>query len=170
MKITIVEYSPAWIEGFEREKQLLQSVLEGNSCVIEHIGSTSVIGLAAKPVIDIMIGLRDFSTASDLVPKIEALGYEYIRKYEEAMPYRRYFQKRSAGTVTHHIHMVEIDGEFWKRHLLFRDFLRANPDAASDYAAFKKELAKIEWDNSNVYAKAKTVFIKGIENKARRRN
>ncbi len=83
------------------------------------------------------------------------------------MPDRRYFKKAAAGTTTHHVHMVEIGGEFWERHLLFRDFLRANSDAARQYAMLKRNLAAVEWQDKNDYTEAKTVFIKNIEGKAR---
>jgi len=170
MKVTIVEYSAAWRELFEQEKRLLESAIGESPAVIEHVGSTSVIGLAAKPIIDIMIGLRDFSVANNLVSKIEAVGYEYVPEYEDVMPDRRYFKKRVAGIKTHHIHMVKLGGEFWQRHLLFRDFLRANPDVADEYGALKKGLAELDWDDTNRYVDAKTDFIKNIENKARERS
>jgi GrpB-like predicted nucleotidyltransferase (UPF0157 family) len=84
------------------------------------------------------------------------------------MPERRYF-KRVAGEIsTHHIHMVEIGGEFWQRHLLFRDFLRTNPDIADEYAALKKNLSAVEGKDKNDYTEAKTAFIKKIENKAKK--
>ena len=117
---------------FEEEKQLLQAVLGEVSAKVEHIGSTSVDRLAAKPIIDIMIGLTDFSVADGLVPRIETLGYEYIKKYEDEMPFRRFFVKNLKGIRTHQIHMVEIDSEFWGRHLLFRDYLRHNPAIANE--------------------------------------
>lgn len=167
MKILIIDYSPVWRAMFEREKQLLETVL-GDFDVIEHIGSTSVVGLAAKPIIDIMIGLRDFSQAHELISSIQKSGYEYVPEYENVMPDRRYFKKVAAGTSTHHIHMVETGGEFWQRHLLFRDFLRANPDVAEEYAALKRNLALLEWQDKNDYTEAKTVFIKDIEEKARK--
>ena len=167
MKVTIVEYSPAWRELFEQEKQLLETALGNSFIIIEHVGSTSVVGLAAKPIIDIMIGLPDFSVANNLVPKVEALGYEYVPQYEDEMPYRRYFRKTIAGIKTHHIHMVEIGSEFWERHLLFRDFLSANPGVADEYAALKRRLAELEWDDVNEYADAKTAFIRSIESRAR---
>ena len=167
MKVPIVEYRPQWRKMFEEEKQLLQAVLGEVSVKVEHIGSTSVDGLAAKPVIDIMVGLTDFSLADSLVSRIEALGYEYIKKYEDEMPFRRYFVKNLNGIRTHQIHMVEINGEFWGRHLLFRDYLRQNPDMANKYAALKKQLAECEWGDVNEYAYAKTEFIKSIENKAK---
>lgn len=167
MKVSIVEYRPQWRKMFEEEKQLLQSVLDEVSAKVEHVGSTAVNGLAAKPVIDIMIGLPDFSVADDLVPSIEALGYEYIKKYENEMPFRRFFVKNLNGVRTHHIHMVEIDSEFWGRHLLFRNYLRQNPETAKKYAALKKQLAEREWEDVNEYADAKTEFIRGIENRAK---
>jgi GrpB-like predicted nucleotidyltransferase (UPF0157 family) len=104
MKVPIVEYRPQWRKMFEEEKQLLQAVLGEVSVKVEHIGSTSVDGLAAKPVIDIMVGLTDFSLADSLVSRIEALGYEYIKKYEDEMPFRRYFVKNLNGIRTHQIH------------------------------------------------------------------
>jgi GrpB-like predicted nucleotidyltransferase (UPF0157 family) len=168
MKVSVAEYCPEWREMFEEEKHLLQAVLGEGSSEIEHIGSTAVNGLAAKPVIDIMIGLPDFSVADKLVPKIETLSYEYMNKYEDEMPFRRYFAKNLNGIRTHQIHMVETGSEFWGRHLLFRDYLRQNPEIANDYAALKKQLAKREWADVNEYADAKSEFIKNIENKAKK--
>lgn len=166
MKVIISEYSPEWPEMFERERKSLEATIGAGAGIIEHVGSTSVSGLAAKPVIDIMIGLHDFSIADKLVPEIVALGYQYVPEYEEVMPYRRYFRKTAGGTSTHHIHMVQAGGEFWQRHLLFRDYLRAYPDVASAYAVLKKELARLDWDDVNDYADAKTAFIRNIENRA----
>lgn len=168
MKVSIVEYHPEWRKMFEDEKRALQTALGEIPARIEHIGSTAVAGLAAKPIIDLMVGLEDFSIADSVVPKIEALGYEYIQKYEDVMPFRRFFIKEQDGIRTHHIHMVGIGGEFWERHILFRDYLREHPDVAEQYASLKKELAEREWEDVNDYADAKTEFIKGIENKARR--
>lgn len=167
MKVFIVEYRPQWREMFEAEKRLLQVVLGEASAQIEHIGSTAVDGLAAKPIIDIMIGLPDFSAAERFVPEIEKMGYEYFKKYEVEMPFRRYFAKDQNGVRTHQIHMVEIGGEFWERHLLFRDYLRQNPSAANEYAALKRQLAERDWVDVNEYAYAKTEFIKDVEGKAK---
>jgi GrpB-like predicted nucleotidyltransferase (UPF0157 family) len=168
MKVTIVEYRPEWRQMFEDEKRVLQMVLGDVPARIEHIGSTAVAGLAAKPIIDMMVGLEDFSIADEVVPKIEALAYEYIQKYEAVMPFRRFFIKEREGTRTHQIHMVGIGSEFWERHILFRDYLRGNPKVAEQYASLKKELAEREWSDVNEYADAKTEFIRKIENEARR--
>jgi len=168
VKVTIVEYRPEWRKLFEDEKRVIQTALGEVSAQIEHIGSTAVAGLAAKPVIDLMVGLEDFSIADNLVPKIEALAYEYIKKYEAVMPFRRFFTKEQAGIRTHQIHLVGIGSEFWERLVLFRDYLRQHPGVAAKYALLKKELAGREWADVNEYADAKTEFIRKIENEARR--
>ncbi len=163
MKITLVEYNSDWPGVFEQESGLLLSSLGDSVAQIEHIGSTAVPGLVSKPIIDIMVGLADFNAADSLVPKVAELGYTYFPEFEDVMPNRRFFKKLVDGTATHHIHMTEIDSEFWKRHLLFRDYLRANPNVAEEYALVKKELAKRDWKESNDFAKAKTEFIKSVE-------
>ncbi|MHC4552772.1 MAG: GrpB family protein [Planctomycetota bacterium] len=159
-------YNPEWPGVFEREKQRLLTALLPVVPTIEHIGSTAVPGLIAKPIIDIMIGLADFSAADSLVPTIQSHGYEYFPQYEDIMPYRRFFKKTDGDTVTHHIHMVRIESDFWIRHLLFRDFLTNHTQATADYAALKSQLAHQDWNHTNDYADAKTDFIRAIEKKA----
>jgi GrpB-like predicted nucleotidyltransferase (UPF0157 family) len=169
MKVVVVEYRPGWRKIFEDEERIIRAALGDVSARVEHVGSTAVEGLAAKPIVDIMVGLEDFSLADGLVPKIEALGYEYVRKFEEVMPFRRFFTKEQDGVRTHQIHMVAVGCEFWERLLLFRDFLRRNPEVAEKYASLKKELAGREWGDVDEYADAKTEFVRGIEEEARRK-
>jgi len=163
MKIDIVEYSPEWAQLFQEEKAALYAALQPAKVIIEHVGSTAVPGLAAKPIIDLMIGLPDFAIANSLVPPIIGLGYDYVAEYEAVMPERRYFQKNYDNKRTHHIHMVEIGSEFWQRLLLFRDYLRTNASTMQEYASLKKSLATREWQDMNEYAEAKTDFIKHME-------
>jgi GrpB-like predicted nucleotidyltransferase (UPF0157 family) len=166
MKICLAEYCQDWPQLFRREQALLSAGLGKAAAAIEHIGSTSVKGLAAKPVIDILIGLADFALADVMVPKIVALGYDYIEKYNVIMPFRRFLIRETEGLRTHQIHMVEIDGEFWNRHLLFRDYLRANPPLMQEYGALKRQLAERDWEDVNQYADAKTEFIRRAEKQA----
>jgi len=166
MKIIIEEYNPHWKSLFQEETTKLSIALSDIDITIEHIGSTSVEGLGAKPVIDILIGLRDFSLANDQIAKITNLGYQYMNTYEDVMPYRRFFIKESNRIRTHHIHMVEIDSEFWIRHIAFRNFLINNPDERMNYYQLKIELAKKEWKDGNEYADAKSEFIRRIERMA----
>src|ERR1044072_9524664 len=166
MKVSLVDYNESWAEIFAEEQALLAGVLTDTKAQIEHIGSTAVVGLSAKPVIDIMIGIEDFSLADSLVPKIVAADYDYIKAFETEMPYRRYFTRRVDGDDTHHIHMVAIGSEFWLRLLLFRDYLREHKNVRDEYANLKSELAKLEWPDVDDYAEAKTAFIRRTEKAA----
>jgi len=127
-----------------------------------------VPGLAAKAVIDILVGTRSLAEAdAHCIAPVIALGYEYVPKFELEMPYRRYFRRpAAAGNLAHHIHLVENGSEFWERHLLFRDYLRAHPPTAREYEQLKRELAP-RFDDANDYAEAKTEFIGAVEARAR---
>ncbi|MHC4907475.1 MAG: GrpB family protein [Planctomycetota bacterium] len=166
MKIILSEYNCDWATAFKQEKETLQMSISSSHPSIEHVGSTSVPDLIAKPIIDIMMGLPDFAQADALVPCLQQLGYTYFSQYEDVMPYRRFFKKQNGGITTHHIHMVESGSEFWIRHLLFRDFLRGNQSVAADYANLKLKLAQQDWKDGNEYADAKTDFIRSVEKQA----
>ncbi|MCH9613426.1 MAG: hypothetical protein SP1CHLAM54_04270 [Chlamydiia bacterium] len=154
MAIELVPYQADWPEKFlAKKRQLigLPHVLE-----VEHVGSTAVPGLSAKPVIDIMIGADDL--ALDLVEGVKALGYDYKPEFEIEVPDRRFFMKK--GRV--HIHAVLMGSSWWKRHLFFRDYLRKHKDICKEYEALKQRLATIHTDTL-AYARAKTPFIREIE-------
>ena len=160
--IFIEEYSPTWQTLFDEEFLHLSEVLD--DVVIEHIGSTSVKGLAAKPIIDIMIGVSSLENAHQYIATICSLGYLYIPEYEIEMPERRYFKKITIDDKhTHHIHLVEKDSAFWERHLYFRDRLRSDEMLRDNYAAVKYKLAEEFRDDRDGYTNAKTTFIMGIE-------
>ena len=162
MKVKLSEYNPEWVQLFREEKERIAEKLGNKIVTIEHIGSTSVSGLGAKPIVDILLGVRKISDADEFIPKMEELGYEYRNHFENVMPYRRYFTKPEH----YHVHTVEVTSEFWRRHLLFRDYLRAHDDKRNEYNKLKKELAEREWNDVNDYAYAKTDFIKKIEKDA----
>lgn len=166
-EIVIKDYDPHWAGKFEEEKTRLLNVIGKWVLEIHHIGSTAVPGLGAKPVIDILIGVQVLGDAdSHCIVPIAGLGYEYVKKYEESIPYRRYFNKKNAQEEhTHHIHLVEKDGEFWARHLLFRDYLRSHRETAQQYELLKRSLTP-RFTDGNDYASAKTAFIKEVEAKA----
>jgi GrpB-like predicted nucleotidyltransferase (UPF0157 family) len=166
MKIHLEEYDPQWKVMFLSEKQHLEAVLAEIPCEIAHIGSTSVEGLAAKPIIDILIGMKDFEQAGLLVDALVANDYHYVPAYETMFPERRFFFKEGLDGKSHNVHAVELDSHFWSRHLAFRDYLRANPSVAAEYEALKRELAKREWNDGNEYAQAKGAFIRRIEAEA----
>jgi GrpB-like predicted nucleotidyltransferase (UPF0157 family) len=165
--IYLSSYSEQWPEEFEQEKKRLMQSIGTWTADIQHVGSTAVPGLSAKPVIDIMIGVKSLQEA-DLycIEKIVELGYDYLAIYEKEAPERRYFQKNAPdGRRTHQIHLVKIDSPWWKRHLLFRDYLLSHPEIAKEYEKLKQTLA-CQYTDTNEYAQAKTSFIRGIEAKA----
>ncbi len=161
-KIIIKEYDPKWPKFFDSERDQIMEAIGHYVADIQHIGSTAVPGLAAKPVIDIMVGLRRLLDAQDCILPIEGMEYEYVPEFEDEFPERRYFRKMQNGIRTHQIHMVEIGTDFWKRHLAFRDYLLKNPKTADEYAALKKELAKTFENDREAYTNAKTPFIENI--------
>lgn len=168
--VVIEPYDPAWPFRFEAEAAALRSVL-GDAPTIIHIGSTAVEGLAAKPIVDIMIGVRSLDDAAAMIAPIVSLGYEYIPEYEAEMPERRYFKKlRPDGIHTHHIHLVEAGSPFGVRHVYFRDRLRSDRKLAAQYADLKKELAERYRNDRVAYTDAKTNFIVAVENELDRKN
>jgi GrpB-like predicted nucleotidyltransferase (UPF0157 family) len=162
VKVNLLDYNPAWVNQFQEEKKFISDKLGSKIVSVEHIGSTAVPGLGAKPIIDILLGVKKISDADEFIPKMLELGYEYRNNFEHVMPYRRYFTKPGY----YHVHAVEVTSEFWRRHLLFRDYLRAHDDVRDAYYKIKKELAEREWNDTNDYALAKTEFIKRIEKEA----
>ena len=164
--VVIVEYNPQWPIFYEEEKTRILGLIGNIVVAIEHIGSTAVLGLGAKPIIDIMVAIHQLDDAKECILPLQSLGYEYIPEYEDTMPERRYFHKGPPGARTHHVHMVELASDFWERHLLFRDFLRTHPEVASQYYQLKQELATKYGSNREGYTEAKTTFIESIITRA----
>ncbi len=163
--INIVSYDPSWPSMFEAARLALHAIFHDGG-QIEHVGSTAVPGLGAKPIIDIMIGLTTFDRVTRAFPGLEGLGYEYVSEYEAEFPDRRYFRKPAEHPRTHHLHIVERGSNFWTRHLLFRDRLRGNRQIAKTYETLKRALA-IRYRHDGVgYTNAKTEFIEGVLHEA----
>ncbi|WP_052672374.1 GrpB family protein [Aliterella atlantica] len=136
--IVIVDYDANWYNQYEQEKSQILAALGDTIADIQHIGSTSVPGLAAKPIIDILLGLKEIPPTQAQVLSLEHLGYQYFGEF--GIPQRYYF--RRGMPRTHQIHAVQVDSDFWHRHILFRDFLRSHPQAAQQYEALKRKLAE----------------------------
>lgn len=162
--ITLVPYDPNWKNLFEKEKILLQQALTTQIVDIQHIGSTAIPGIYAKPVVDILIGVSDLSQFQNPeIKKIQSLGYEYISAYEKGLPFRRFFQKNNEdGQRQYQIHLVNYHSSWWHRHILFRDFLREYPLHAQEYESHKLKLST-QFDDSNEYAMAKNEFCRMID-------
>lgn len=142
MKITLMPYNSNWPDLFNHEKQLLLEKSGHAFLSIEHIGSTAIPGVLAKPVIDIMIGVADLNKLDhSSIELIKSLEYKYIKKYERQLPNRRYFQKNNSdGNRTYQIHLVNYNSAWWQRLILFRNYMRRQIKEADAYAQLKLEL------------------------------
>jgi inhibitor of KinA sporulation pathway (predicted exonuclease) len=160
--VKIIEYDSGWPKEFEAEAARIRAVLGGHIKEIEHVGSTALPGVAAKPTIDLMIGVATLEMTADIVGAFEKMDYRYFGEY--SIPGRHFFRK--GKPPTHHVHWVESGSEFWKKQLLFRDFMRSNPEDCARYVSLKKELAVKYKNDRDKYTLAKTEFIEEINRKA----
>lgn len=167
--IVICEYDAEWPRRYAIAATEVRATLAPWIVQIEHIGSTAVPGLPAKPVIDIMIGVRSLAASAEIVPAVETFGYEYVPDFEEVFPFRRYFRRWDGDgrCRTHQIHLVERDNlEWWSRHINFRDWLRAHDDDRDAYAELKRSLAATFRNDRIGYTDAKQEFVRAIEARA----
>jgi len=162
--IDVVDYRQQWREDFAREKQLISLVLTtANINAIHHIGSTSVEGLCAKPIIDILLEVKSLDVLDDQSEEMVSLGY--VVKGEFGIQGRRYFQKGGIQR-THQVHAFLANSPEATRHLAFRDYLRAFPDVALKYGEIKRAGAAICNHDIDVYIDYKNSFIQEYEAKA----
>lgn len=160
--VKLEPHSEQWHQLFAEEEARLRKVIGDYVIAIEHIGSTSICGISAKPIIDMAVSVEKIADGERCVKPLEDVGYEY--RGEHGIAGRRYFVKGEPRT--HHLHMVESGSDFWRSHLLFRDYLRLSPKAAEEYEKLKKQLAQKYVENREAYQKGKTVFIENILNDA----
>jgi GrpB-like predicted nucleotidyltransferase (UPF0157 family)/RimJ/RimL family protein N-acetyltransferase len=163
--LEVVAYDPTWPLRFEEERARIAGALVARAAAIEHIGSTAVPGLAAKPVIDILVGLRSPPLDEAGVRALESLGYDY--RGEFGIPGRQFF--RQGEPRSHHVHAVALGGELWAVLLAFRDRLRDHPEEAARYASLKRELASRYAGERGSYTEAKGPFIEEILQRTARR-
>lgn len=164
--IIIKDYDPLWKSTYKEEKFLISNAMGDILVAIEHIGSTAVPGLSAKPIIDIMVGVENLDSVEECIETLAGIGYDYVPEYESEIPERRYFRKGS--TEKHiHLHIVELKSDFWERTILFRDYLHSHPDIADRYCELKLFLAEKFKDEIELYTSGKTGFIKSVVKLAR---
>jgi len=128
-----------WTELFEKEKKLLFDTFGNQIIAIEHVGSTAIPGTPAKPLIDINVAISPLndSHVDEFIAPLEKLGYHYRHKF----PGRHFFAKGPESKRTHHLNLVEFNGDEWRNSILFRDYLKNNKPAREEYAALKEKLA-----------------------------
>lgn len=159
-RIVIHEYDPAWPAMFEAERERVAAALAGHFWEIEHVGSSAVPGLAAKPILDLMVTAETFLPVGELRERLEPLGYRVGHASEEHLFFKKGMPR------THHLHFFIKGSWEERRHVLFRDYLRAHPDALRGYEVLKRGLAEKYADNREAYTDSKTAFIEGVVKKA----
>lgn len=175
------------MEEFEKARNEIAECLHELGPSIEHIGSTAVPGLGAKPKIDVLVGLYDTSQLDMVVGPMQMIGYTYFKVYEASMPYRRLMVKLSSlseGRIPKiisegqsyvdgeqyrslvHVHAMAVGTEHWTRHIAFRNYLRNHENVRDQYFALKEKLSEQEVRDGNEYNKLKNEFIQEIQAKA----
>ena len=157
--VLIAEPDPRWSKKFDEECERLRAVFGDRLRGLEHIGSTSVRGLAAKPVIDILVGLETLAEVLESPKLLEAHGWEFPASINDELFDRRFGKKLENGDRTHHVHIVVFEGDEWKRLVAFRNALRADPELRERYESMKRDLATKYKDERAKYTAAKTDFI-----------
>ena len=169
-EIEIVDYDPRWPTMFAEEAALVSQALDPDLLIgVEHFGSTAIPGMAAKPIIDILIAVRSLAEArATVVEPLQRLDYVFWA--DNPKTDRMFFVKGMppyGARRTHHVHITEPTGEMWLR-LTFRDYLRTRPDEAQRYERLKRDLAVVHHADREAYTDAKAAFVKEILTKASR--
>jgi GrpB-like predicted nucleotidyltransferase (UPF0157 family) len=161
-KSLLSPYSASWPRHYQELRHELRTVFVALPVEIEHIGSTSVPGLVAKPVIDVLLGAPSLGDVESRIEAIGALGYDYVSRYESELPMRRYFVRPATTMPRIHLHAVELHSEFWRAQLAFRDLLRSDVQLRSEYQTLKLELAERFAGDKSAYTAAKGPFIEAV--------
>ena len=159
--IIVLPYDAQWKQDFTAIKTELQEALDGLALRIEHVGSTSVPGLSAKPIIDIDVVIRDESMLEAVIAALGRIGYRHEGNYgiagREAFGYEGKEHLRD-----HHLYVCPLDSPELKRHIAFRDYLRSHPEAVREYSRVKEEGAELYPHDIDIYIEHKSPFIEGI--------
>jgi len=164
-KVELVPHNPAWAELAEKEAYRILEILPIPVINIYHIGSTAIPGIKAKPILDFVLEVESIEALEDHADHLAEIGYQ--SKGERGIPGRRFFTKDTDGSRSHHLHAFQEGHPEIKRHLVFRDYLRAHPQAAQEYQQLKEKLAKRYPERSGNYTEAKTDFILSMDEVAR---
>ncbi|MFH1405386.1 MAG: GrpB family protein [Patescibacteria group bacterium] len=159
--VILSKYDPAWTQDFEIEKKAILDKFGDDLVAIEHIGSTAIPDMIAKPLIDFMVAIDSLDNYERFVGPLRELGYE-IRKDYRADLQHVLFVKGPEENRTHYLKLTELDSNFWKEHIVFRDYLIAHPDVAEEYKKLKQSLFEKYAENRTEYTKAKAGFIESV--------
>jgi GrpB-like predicted nucleotidyltransferase (UPF0157 family) len=168
-EIVICDYDPAWPVRFAEERDRLLKAIGHAHITIEHIGSTAVPGMAAKPIIDLLLVVVSLREARQALPvPLADLGYRQMVEYEAWLPDELLFRRGMPGPWTHHVHVVEPHSKPWNEYVAIRDYLRCHKDVAAAYGNLKKSLAVVFGDDIAGFREGKGPFLKAVMAKADR--
>jgi GrpB-like predicted nucleotidyltransferase (UPF0157 family) len=156
--VKLVPHNPEWKREFNGEKKRLLKALGENVVDVEHVGSTAIPAIYAKPIIDIDVGVKDIKDAEDEISRLQTLGYAQIKNHRDPETHL-VFAKGREGRTTSYLHLIQYGGPIWKQDLLFRDYLINNKERAKEYENLKKFLAEKYKDNRMLYIEGKEKFI-----------
>ena len=157
--VEVLPHDSIWKQEFKEEANKVKEIFEGIFIEIHHIGSTAIPTIKAKPIIDIIVEVKDINKVDSHNKQMEELGYEALGEY--GIPERRFFQK-GRRRRTHHVHIFEKGSPQIKRHIDFRDYLISHPKIAKEYSLLKEKLAKKHRYDIDKYQEGKDSFIKKI--------
>lgn len=163
-RVNLVAHQTVWHELFLEEQIGLCEALVDAAPEVQHIGSTAVPGLSAKPILDIGVAVGDFNEAFGLIKPLEALGYDY--RGDKGVASRHLFVKGPPSRRTHHLHVTKQKDDEWRKLLFFRDYLRVHPEKVTAYEALKSQLTERFSKNREAYTGGKHAFIQNILNRA----
>ncbi len=162
--VKLLRYNPKWRESALKEINALRKTLGSIALDIQHMGSTAIPGMSAKPIIDIDVAVKSLRVVKDLIGPLKKLGY----RYRVGEPEKRLFVKGPNEKITYHLHVIELGSDLWNNDLLFRDFIRKNKKEARQYSELKKELASQFYNDRKSYSNGKEDLIKAILVRAKR--
>jgi GrpB-like predicted nucleotidyltransferase (UPF0157 family) len=161
--VKLVGYDPLWADEFRVEAERIARACHELEIRLEHVGSTAIPGLSAKPIIDIAAGVAPRADRAPYIQTLKELGYEHKGAY--GIPGRDYFRRGSPDS--HHVHMYSWSSDSWHDHLIFRDHLRANPAVMLEYEILKRQLAHTYANDRRKYQSEKGPFIQAVLREAR---
>ena len=164
--VQLHEYDEAWPGLYEIERQRLIALLPQVFKDIQHIGSTSIRGLAAKPIIDILAGVESMEIAESMGSVLCTSGYTTSAEFNQSLVDRKWYMRWANGHRTHHLHVVVHEGPAWLERLRFRDALRANPFLKAEYEKLKVQMATQHSQDREAYTEAKSHFVQAVSRAA----
>lgn len=160
--VELSKYDAEWATTFDTEKRALESKLGDLALGVEYIGSTSIPGMRAKPILDMAVAVKSVDDYDKCIHLIEELGYQYVPRDKATHGDDLLFVKGSDESRTHHLKLTVIGSSFWEDSILFRDYLIEHPSVANEYEKIKLQLAASHASDRESYTKGKNEFIKRV--------